>query len=85
MNDGIVVFSGILEDILENRFLLHLPSVFKVKPIDWGGETPFRQTTFSLENHDGDIKKRRKRILGREVDDRVSNDNAHENLKMKQN
>ena len=43
VNDEIVVFSGILEDIWENRFLVHLPSVLKVKPIDRGGETPFGQ------------------------------------------
>ena len=59
VNDGIVVFSGILEDIWENQFSVHLPSVFKVKPIDWGGENPFGQTPFSLENPDGEIKKKR--------------------------
>ena len=85
VNDGIVVFSGILEDIRENRFSVHLPSVFKVKPIDQGGETPFGQTTFSIGNPDGDIKKMRKRISGGEVDVRVSNDNADKDFKMKQN
>ena len=40
VTDGIVVFSGILEDIWENRFLAHLPSVFKVNPINRGGEIP---------------------------------------------
>ena len=84
VNDGIVVFSGILEDIWENRFLVHLPSVFKVKPIDRGGETPFGQTPIRLENPDGDIKKKRKRILGGEVDDRISNDNADKDFKIKQ-
>ena len=76
MNDGIVVFSGILEDIWENRFLVHLSSVFKVKPIDQGGETPYGKTPFGLGNPGGDIKKKRKKILGGKVDDRVSNDNA---------
>ena len=66
-------------------FLVHLPSLFKVKPIDRGGETPFGQTPFSLENPDGDIKKKRKRISGREEDGRVSNDNADKDFKMKQN
>ena len=83
VNDGIVVFSGILEDICENKFLVHLPSVFKVKPIDRGGETPFGQTPFSLGNPDGDIKNKRKRISGGEVDGRVSNDNADKDFKMK--
>ena len=55
VNNCIVVFSGILEDILENRFLLHLPSVFKVKPIDWGGETIFSKTPFGLGNPGGVI------------------------------
>ena len=85
MNDGIVVFSGILEDIWENRFLVHLPSMFKVKPIDRGGENPFVQTPFSLENPDRDIKKKRKSISGGEEDSRVSNDNAGKDFKMKQN
>ena len=58
VNDGIFVFSGILEDIWDNRFSVHLPSMFKVKPIDRGGETPFGQTPSSLENPDGDIKRR---------------------------
>ena len=84
-NNGIVVFIGILEDIWENRFSVHLPSVFKVNPIDRGGETPFGQTPFSLENPDGDIKKNRKRISGEEMDDRVSNNNADKDFKMKQN
>ena len=83
MNDGIVVFSGILEDIWENRFSVHLPSVFKVNPIDRGGETPFGQTPFSLVNPDGDIKKNRKRISGGEEDGRVSNDNSDKDFKMK--
>ena len=85
VNDGIVVFSGILEDIWENRFLVHLPSVFKVNPIDRGGETPFVQNPFSLVNPYGDIKKKRERISGGEVNDRVSNDNADKDFKMKQN
>ena len=34
VNNGIFAFSGILEDIWENRFLVHLPSMFKVKLID---------------------------------------------------
>ena len=57
LNDGIVVLSGILEDIWDNRFLVHLPSVFKVKPIDRGGETPFGQTPFSLEILTGILKR----------------------------
>ena len=85
MNDGIVVFSGIMEDIWENRFSVHLPSVFKVKPIDRGGETRFGQTPFSLRNPGKDIKNKRKRILGGEADNRVSNDNADKDFKMKQN
>ena len=40
VNYGIVVLSGILEDIWENRFLVHLPSVFKVKPIDQAVKLP---------------------------------------------
>ena len=62
VNGGIVVFSGILKDIWENRFSVHLPSLLNVKQIDRGGETPFGQTPFSLENPDGNIKKKRKRI-----------------------
>ena len=85
VNDGIVVFSGILEDIWENRFLVHLPSVIKVKPIDRGGETPFGKTPLGLGHPGGDIKKKRERILGGEVDDRVSNDNADKDFKMKKN
>ena len=85
MNNGIVVFSGILEDIWENWFSVHLPSVFKMKPIDRGSETPFVQTTCILGNPDGDIKKKRKRILGGEEDGRVSNYNADKDFKMKQN
>ena len=85
MNDGIVVFSGILEDIWENRFSVHLPSVLKVKPMIRGSETPFVQTSFSLRNIDRDIKKKRKRISGGEEDGRVSNDNADKYFKMKQN
>ena len=80
MNDGIFVFSGILEDIWENRFSVHLSSVFKVKPIDRGGETPF-----GLENPSEDIKKRRTGVSGAEAEDRVSNDNADKYFKMKQN
>ena len=30
MNDNIVVFDNILEDIWDNRFSVNLPSVFKV-------------------------------------------------------
>ena len=85
VNDGIVVFSGIMEDIWENRFSVHLPSVFKVKPINWGGDTPFGQNPFSLRNYDGNIKKKKKRILGGEEDGRVSNDNADKDFKIKQN
>ena len=85
MNDGIVVFSGIPEDIWENWFLVHLPSMSKVKPINRGGETPFDQTPFGLGNPGGYIKKKGKGISGGEVDNRVSNDNADKNLKMKQN
>ena len=85
VNNGIVAFSGILEDVWENRFSVHFPSVFKVKPIDRGGETPFGQTPFSLGNPDGDIKNKRKRILGGVVDDRVSNNNADKDFKMKKN
>ena len=76
MNNGIVVFNGIMEDMWENRFLVHLPSVFKVKPIDRDGENPFDQTPFRLGNPDGDIKKKIIIISGGEVDDRVSNNNA---------
>ena len=81
MNDGIVVSSGILGDIWENRFLVHLPLVFKVKPIDRGsenpfGQTPFGQTLFGLGNPGRDIKRKKKRTSGGEVDNRVSNDNA---------
>ena len=82
MNGGIVIFSGILEYIWENRFLVHLSSLFKVKPIDRGGETLFDQTTFVLGNPVGDIKRKRKRILGGEVENRVSNDNADSDLKI---
>ena len=83
VNDGIVVFSGILEDIWENRFSVHLPYVFKVKPIDRGGETTFVQTAFGLGNPGGDIKNKKKRILGGEADNKVSNDNADKDFKMK--
>ena len=65
--------------------MVHLPSVFKVKPINRGGETTFGQTPFKLGNHDGDTKKKRKRILGGEVDGRVSNDNTDKDFKIKQN
>ena len=65
--------------------MLHLPSVLKVNPIGRGGGTPFGQTPFGLGNPDGDIKNNRKSISGGEVDDRVSNDNADKDLKMKQN
>ena len=85
VNDGIVIFSGILEDIWENRFSVHLTSVFKVKPIDRGDKNTFVQTPFSLGNPDGDTKRKRKRILGGEEDDRVSHDNADKYFKMKQN
>ena len=64
---------------------MHLPSVFKVNPINRGGETPFGQNPFSLGNPGGDIKKKRKMISGGELDNRVSNDNADKDLKMKQN
>ena len=73
MNDGIFVFSGILKDIWENRFSVHLPSVFKVKPIERVGETPLSQTPFGIGNPGGDIKKKRKNISGGEEDGRVSN------------
>ena len=56
--------------------------MFKVKPINWGGETPFGLTLFGLGNPGGDIKRKSKRILGEEVDNRVSNDNADKYLKM---
>ena len=59
VNNGIVVFSGILEDIWGNRFLVHFPYALKVKPIDLGGETPF-----SLGNFDRDIKKKRENDFG---------------------
>ena len=85
MNNGIVFFNGIMEDMWENRFLVHLPSVFKVKPIDRDGENPFDQTPFRLGNNDRDIKKKRKSISGGEEDNRVSNDNADKDFKMKQN
>ena len=55
VNDGIVVFSGILGDIWDNRFWVHLPYMIKVKTFDWDGETPFGQTPFRLGNPDGDI------------------------------
>ena len=71
VNDGIVVFSGILEDIWENWLLVHLPSVFKVNLTNQGGESPFCQTPFSLVNPDRDNKKKRKRISCGEVVGRV--------------
>ena len=64
---------------------MHLPYVFKVNPINRIGETPFSQTPFGLGNTGGDVKRKRKRILVGEVDDRVSNDNADKDLKMKHN
>ena len=85
VKDGIFVYSGILEDIWKNRFSVHLPSVFKVNPIDRGGETPFGQTPFSLGNPGGDVKSKREINSGGELEDRVSNDNADKDLKMKQN
>ena len=90
VNDGIVVFSVILEENFVNLFSVHIPSVFKVKPINWGDETPlgqipFGKTLFGLGNPGGGIKKKRKRISVGEVGDRVSNDNAKKDLKMKQN
>ena len=65
--------------------MVHFPSVFKVKPINQGGETLFSQTSFGLVNPGGDNENKRKRILGGEVDDRVSNDNADNYFKMKKN
>ena len=85
VNDGIVVVSVILEDIWDNWFPVHLPSMFKVKPIHQGGETPFGQSPFGLGNPGGDIEKKRKGISGGEVDNRVSNDNADKDFKLKQN
>ena len=85
VNDGIVVFSGIMEDIWENQFLVHHPSVFKVKPTDRAVKLPLAKTPFRLGNPGGDIKNKRKNILGGEVGDRVSNDNADKDFKMKQN
>ena len=85
MNNGIVVFSRILEEIWDNWFLVHLPSVFKVNSINWGDETPFGQNPFSLRNTDRGIKQKRKRISGGEVDNRVSNDSAHKDFKTKKN
>ena len=82
VNYGIVVFSGILEGIWDNRFSVHHPSVFKVKPIDPGSETPFVQTPFGLIYHDGGFIRRKKRNSGGELDNRVSNDNADKDLKM---
>ena len=55
VNDGIVVFSAILEDIWDNRFSVHFTSVFKVNPINRWGETPFVQTPLGLGNPGGDI------------------------------
>ena len=81
----IFVFSGILEDIWDNRFLVHLPSVMKVTPIDRGGETPFGQTPLCLGITGGGVKRNRGINLGVEVDNRVSNDNVDKDLKMKQN
>ena len=46
---------------------------------------PFVQTPFGLGNPGRDVTKKRKRNLGGEVDDRVSNDNAYKDLKMKKN
>ena len=85
MNNGIVVFSAILKYIWENRFLVHLLSVFKVKPIDWVGETPFGQTPFGLGNTGGDIKGKNKSNSVRDMDDRVSYYNADKYLKTKKN
>ena len=65
--------------------MVHLTSVLKVNPIDWSSETPYGQTPFGLGNPGGDIKKKRKIISGGEVDNRVSNDNADKDLKIKQN
>ena len=56
-----------------------------MKPIDRGGKTTFVQNAFGLGNPGRDIKNKRKRILVGEADDRVSNDNADKDLKMKQN
>ena len=55
VNDGIVIFSGILEEIWENRFSVHLLSVFKVNPIERDSETTFGQTPFGLGSPGGDI------------------------------
>ena len=85
VNDGIVAFSGILEDIWENRFSVHLPSMFKVNPINRGSETTFGQNPFSLRNPDRDIKKKSKSISCGEEEDRASNYNANKDVKMKQN
>ena len=78
----IFVFSGILEDIWDNRFLVHLPSVMKVTPIDRGGETPFGQTPLCLGITGGGVKRNRGINLGVEVDNRVSNDNEDKDFKM---
>ena len=59
--------------------------MFKVKSIDWGGESPFGQTPSGLGNPGGDIKRKRERILGGEVDNRVLNDNSNKDFKIKQN
>ena len=64
---------------------MHLPSVFKVKPFKQGGETLFGQTPFGFGNTGRDFKRKRISILGGVVDDRVSNDNADNVLKMEQN
>ena len=66
-------------------YSVHLPSVFKVNPIDRGSETLFVKTPFSLGNHGVDINRNRERVSGGEADGRVSNDNVDNDLKMKQN
>ena len=85
VNDGIVIFSEIMEDIWENRFYVHLPYVFKEKPINWDSVYPFSQTSLGLGSPDGDIKRKRENISGGEVDGRVTNEYADKDLKKKQN
>ena len=79
MNDNIVNFSNILEDIWDNRFSVDLPSVFKI--ISKNGPPKVDNPFTGVKARDSNKQKRKRDE--KDKDNKVSNNKADDNLKMK--
>ena len=59
VNDNIMAFKGILDDVYDGRFAVNLPSVFKVAASGAGGDEPTCENPFETGNLGGKKGKKR--------------------------